>query len=133
MLLRGLLPGNLRARTLDALFPSFNRAAATALATSHSWTERIMTRLEKFLTWCSENNIWIDPRIRVMDDEITGLSVYSRETAAAANPIESQVTRESFIRWTFLSIPVPSLSPSYLLLPSESEREREKKTSPVTL
>lgn len=92
-----------------------------------------MTRLEKFLTWCSENNIWIDPRIRVMDDEITGLSVYSRETAAAANPIESQVTRESFIRWTFLSIPVPSLSPSYLLLPSESEREREKKTSPVTL
>lgn len=85
-----------------------------------------MTRLEKFLTWCSENNIWIDPRIRVMDDEITGLSVYSRETAAAANPIESQVTRESFIRWTFLSIPVPSLFP--ILPPAPiGKRERERK------
>lgn len=48
-----------------------------------------MTRLGILLTWCSDNNIRIDPRIEVVDREDTGISVYSRDSY-----IDSLVTRE---------------------------------------
>jgi hypothetical protein len=36
-------------------------------------------RINIFLQWCSDNSIWLDPRLRIQWDSVAGICVYSRE------------------------------------------------------
>jgi hypothetical protein len=48
--------------------------------------------LNVFLQWCSDNDIWVDPRLRIRCDSVGGIAVYSSQ---AIPPLRSGEQSES--------------------------------------